>query len=164
MLDEEEFLLNDESKKPLPDNSNDFCNLNHHTVWMRKELANKDLQTMARRQAKQMLDHCVAHFRFTCPMRQDAKVLFIRLVNSVHFYHCSLKTKLILSGVCAYLVMNKFDCVITKNAVAKVIGCTVSFCEFREFGSMNEVLPVKTFTNRSFRLRRYSNSGRSTSG
>lgn len=93
---------------------------------MRKELASKDLQTSSKREAKQMLDHCVNHFRFTAPMRQDAKLLFVRLVNSVHFYRCSLKTKLILSGVCAYLVMNKFDCVTTKNAVAKAIGCTVS--------------------------------------
>lgn len=93
---------------------------------MRKELANKDLQTSSKKEAKQMLDHCMSHFRFTGPMQQDAKQLFVRLVNSVHFYRCSVKTKLILSGVCAYLVMNKFDCVTTKNAVAKVIGCTVS--------------------------------------
>lgn len=92
---------------------------------MKRELVNKS-QTVAKRQAKQMLDHCMNHFSFSKTMKQDADLLFIQLIYNPHFYRGCLKTKMILSGVCTYLVMSKFDLVITKNAIAKVIGCTVS--------------------------------------
>ena len=130
---DEELFKDDEKKDLLPNNSNDYCNLIKHTPLMRRALANQELRTASRKEAKQMLDYCLSYFHFTDVMRQDAKLIFIQLINSQHFYSCSSKTKIILAGVCAYLVMNKFDYVITKNAIAKAIGCTVSRSFFAIF-------------------------------
>lgn len=93
---------------------------------MKRELVNRDLQTNSKKQAKQMLDHCMGQFRFSSTMKEDANRSLIQLINSKHFYMCFSTTKIILAGVCAYLVMIKFDYVITKNAVAKAVGCSVS--------------------------------------
>lgn len=126
-MEEDDFENDFRESKEIIKGSNSICNLERPTNAMKSELRNPNFNTDARKQARDMFEFYLSHFKFTECMKEDARFNFMQLLNNRTFYFSASKTKIILAGVCVYLTMNKFDCAVTKNTISKSIGCNVRF-------------------------------------
>lgn len=104
-------------------------NVCKQTYWMKSSYldANRPNTSISKRLGLQLLSHCAEQFKFNRSSKEEALELYHKLVNSSKFNATNRETKMILAGVCAFLILNYNKIVISKHAIVKQVGCQVMY-------------------------------------
>lgn len=104
-------------------------NVYRPAYWMKSSYleSNSKLLSVSKRLGLQLLVHCAEHFRFDKSMREESLAMYRRAVNEPQFNSCCRETKMVMAGVCAFLILSQNKLVITKHTVAKQVGCSVGY-------------------------------------